>query len=74
MMNLFLDIEIGNREAYDRDLHAYRVTADYLRHVGYQVVLYLPRPAMLPPIAARYIETYVTYIACSTAYPLPFRA
>ncbi|CAK0784765.1 hypothetical protein CVIRNUC_007969 [Coccomyxa viridis] len=42
MMKAFLDIDIGNREAYDRDLHDHRVTAEYLRDVGSQYGLSPP--------------------------------
>ena len=68
MMKVFLDIDIGNREAYDRELHAYRVTADYLRDVGSQVILCLP--ITLPPIAASDISTYFKHMSCSTAFIL----
>ena len=73
-MKVFLDIEIGDRGAYDRELNAYRVTADYLRLLGSQVIPYLPRPAMMPPMATDIIGTIIRRIACSTAYTLPLRA
>jgi hypothetical protein len=38
-MKVFLDIDIGDREAYRRDLAAYRVTADFLEQVGSQVMM-----------------------------------
>ena len=68
MMKVFLDIDIGNREAYDRDLHAHRVTADYLRDVGSQVTLCLP--ITLPPIAASDVNFYLKHMSCSTAFLL----
>lgn len=37
-MKVFLDIDIGDREAYSRDLAAYRVTAEFLEQVGSQVM------------------------------------
>ena len=68
MMKVFLDIDIGNREAYDRDLHDHRVTAEYLRDVGSQVILCLP--ITLPPIAACDISFYLNHMSCSTAFLL----
>lgn len=38
-MKVFLDIDIGDREAYRRDLAAYRVTAEFLEQVGSQVMM-----------------------------------
>ena len=38
-MKVFLDIDIGDREAYSRDLAAYRVTAEFLEQVGSQVMM-----------------------------------
>ncbi|CAL5223217.1 g5694 [Coccomyxa viridis] len=35
-MRVFLDIDIGDREAYDREGAAHKVTADYLTSVGSQ--------------------------------------
>ena len=36
-MRVFLDIDIGDREACDRELAANKATADYLASVGSQV-------------------------------------
>ncbi len=36
-MRVFLDIDIGDRETYDREVAAHKVTADYLESVGSQV-------------------------------------
>lgn len=37
-MKVFLDIDIGDREAYARDLAAYQTTAEFSRLVGSQVI------------------------------------
>ena len=40
-MRVFLDIDIGDRETYDRKVAAHKITADYLTSVGSQVTIYV---------------------------------
>ena len=67
-MKVFLDIEIGDREAYSRDLAAYRVTAEFLEQVGSQVMRCINGMHTLPCVLL--LGTLIlTRIFCSTERP-----